>query len=961
MISTTVRPTTCPFRSIRFLLLAFGVVAAGCLHLSADMTPQTAAWNPDDPLKHPLANPFEPGGKTGGVSGQGQKLMTEFTDEQWLAIVPTSSPKMKQSMPDGADSKYWQWDPHNPNQVKDSRNGQLYPQSQPPEIEKGVDMDFKEVDVPYYHTPKGKCRIQAQIDDFKTGYIEKALNQLSSSYASSHDEAVARRVALALDAWATSFPHYWVAMRSDRLPQSQADFEKVGWDICRNSNHNSWAHEWPGFAMAAFERIYDSEALQTLSKEKGYDVRAHIARDLFFNIGDFFVYKMPLSTATASNLSNPFIVLPECALDFNRPDYIDYMNKYLAAALDNFGRDGMDPESIMYGSHVSGINEAATKNVIKYFDVRKPTDAKDQAILDATKKLVATFENIDSIYDSFSLPNGNAAPFDDTPIYKFNPDPNRKANNGVSKLAPAYGLALLGCGGNDKPTHFYVAFNTRANHIQDGSLGIVLFSAGEDMLSNIPYFRAIGRAFVDVTMGHNTVTINRTGQPHGFGAGMYVNGNLNLFEENSDGIAVSDVDASWAYAPVPNCRYQRLDVLNGTDPSHPYVLDVFRVGGGQVHDYFLHGSITTAQTGAASFPLTHIDSDYPLLPNGEKWSAPDAFGPDLYGTFRDMSTGPETGVGNVTFANETEPAKGTRIHLVNDGSYAVYLGKSPVAGRGAATSDMPVDKSDDAKADAPKKGDTETLFTKDQWRPSLMVRHEGDGKEDLQSTFVSVLEPSDSLGSGIVKVEAVPLLNPGPDVVGVKVTFKDNREDTFLINLDSTGLDPAGAAQPISSADKALTLNGRIGIVSKSAGGSKAWIFDGTKFDYPGGELTSKVDHYQGPIVGVTRKVDGASQDAFITSASLPAGNELQGRWLSLTYGSYKMSGTAYGFSEQKNISNMFKIDHVEVANGKTTIVLTDDPCLKLDGDAMTETARPRRTFSGPYTFTVTMNAQSSK
>jgi len=87
------------------------------------------------------------------------------------------------------------------------------------------------------------------------------------------------------------------------------------------------------------------------------------------------------------------------------------------------------------------------------------------------------------------------------------------------------------------------------------------------------------------------------------------------------------------------------------------------------------------------------------------------------------------------------------------------------------------------------------------------------------------------------------------------------------------------------------------------------------------------------------RKAEGAEHDAFITDAELSAGSALRGMWMIVTHG----NGYKHGY----------EIDRVEKQDGKTTIVLTDDHGLLIDGDKTTEVYFPRREIDGTNSFVI--------
>jgi hypothetical protein len=210
--------------------------------------------------------------------------------------------------------------------------------------------------------------------------------------------------------------------------------------------------------------------------------------------------------------------------------------------------------------------------------------------------------------------------------------------------------------------------------------------------------------------------------------------------------------------------------------------------------------------------------------------------------------------------------------------------------------------------------------------------------------------------SNIAAVSRLPLVGNSKDAVALRVWFKDGRYDTYMINLRNPKIAGAsGGSETISTPDGEYALTGRVGAyISRAAGGSRAWTVAATNFKFGAQTLTNAVGQYSGNIIGITRELEGAAHDAFIVDATLPAGTALQGRQLSLTFGDYQVVGTS---TIQKGISEMFQIDRVEYIDGKAHVVVTADPQLRMSGSTTTELVAPERTFNGPNTFEIALNA----
>ena len=195
------------------------------------------------------------------------------------------------------------------------------------------------------------------------------------------------------------------------------------------------AHEWPHNALAAFDCIYDSKALKDLSAQRGYDVRAHIAKDLFANIGDVFAKRVKPQWAIETNLSLPYMVLADAATILNRPDYIDYLNEYLEATMRNFCRDGMFPESFTYHRGYAGVNYSVAQDVARYFTIRPANTESLCATKARSDERLAFLKRCNEAHWPVCYPNGLIPPFGDSSAAS---DAPRTVTH--SAVLPAYGF-----------------------------------------------------------------------------------------------------------------------------------------------------------------------------------------------------------------------------------------------------------------------------------------------------------------------------------------------------------------------------------------------------------------------------------------------------------------------------------------------------------------------------------------
>jgi Heparinase II/III-like protein len=872
-----------------------------------------------------------------GGEKSAEKVYAEYTDKEFLDLVPRQSPRSGNPCPGSEELAshwtHWQWDPRKPNEIH--WGAFVYPGSiSQPKFDLVETLSGKTVRVPYYETKNGRSYIQAEIDNEKRNHLWQCMEALSAGYSTTHNEKYAWRIAIVLDAWANYFPDYFLTTiknRGEAELVSPGQAAKLNWNVRRASDHNGLAHEWSMTDIIALDVIWNSQSLAKLSLERGYDVRTHIVKDYFLNEGNFLTTKIPVEVATGSNLSGPFYVLAATAVLLDRPDYIEWLDQYLDVTLkQRFVRDGMYPESFGYHKGYANENLGIAQMVSRYFSVH-PVNSTLRDVMEKASERLRFLEKAVKAHLTVALPNGDLAPFDDT----LNGDAPVRTHT-HSTLLPAYGHLALGDGDGREQTQINLQFNDHCNHVHKSNLALTVFSQGQELIGNNRYAHGAGRGFLNGTMSHNTVVIDRKSQDRGNiqVAGnedhLFTGGDLVLYEPGLSGISLAEVDGRRAYADVPGAKYHRLVVLNTVDRGHPYIIDVFRVAGGVTHDYFLHGSVKFDQTARTSLNLQPMGKTYPLLEEGENWVEPKTENEvaNWYGVFRDMRYGRSPGHWDVTFC-DTVDAGGIRIHVADEADNQIFLGTSPVASRG-------------------NKDRSETIFNFK--RPTLMIRRQAKDGKSLDSLFVTVLEPF--TGDSVIKeVKRLPLQNPGYDAVALRIIWANGREDTVLVDLSDSD-------DGIGTVDKEFHLQGRFGLYSETGTVGHTWMIGAREFNHRRSSTDNPFSLYEGNISTVLRRREGAAADVLVTDEILPEGDAWRGRWISLTFGKYhvvpdELGNFPFGIQEQEGISQMFEIDHVERRENKTWIHLTEDPSFTIHDGIVTEQLRPNRSFIGPCRFRI--------
>ncbi len=857
----------------------------------------------------------------------------------------------------------WSWSASAPNQIVSTPSGTIFPNTNSasyPVRTQAVTVFLttatnnltRVVNVPYYNrtgSTTAKSLVFNLIAYHQRRQLRSDLNKLAPAYVNSgsspqtRNDSYARRIAVALLDWARWHPSYTLtAINSATFIEVTPNYlaTTTGFGPQRASDHNGLAHEWADDELLAFDAIYDSVALTNLSTELGFDVRRYIRDNLFFDEGDFLVNHIPVDIAIQSNLSGPYTVLALVARVLNRPDYIIWMDAYLNATVrKKIHRDGALSEGMGYSIGYINENENAATYTRDYFTARQADTPQLQAISNRAGIYVKTLTYGQQQWSRMALPNGQLPSFGDTPFNTY----FTARNTGLSWLLPSYGTVSMGAGSGALAVQLNQNFSGNNNHMRSDVTAYTLWAFGNEVLGNVRYHNGTpGRQFTEQILAHNAVTIDRSDMSNR-AADIDGNGDLTLYEPGNNGLAVTEVDGQRTYSSRAS-RYQRILMLNTIDLNRPYVVDVFRVAGGTTHDYVWHGSIRYDQTAQCSFPLITNSNTYPMLEGGEVWTEPTSSGSSFpyYGFWRNVSSNAAPGDFQIGYldADRNSPSD-TKLWMSTDpltyqsstSPYQVFLGRTPVPSRA--------------------NGEPANWWVNGLWRPSAIVRRRIPSGT-LQDLFVSVVEPLKNGVGTIQSVERLPMNGSGLEACALKITFTDGRVDTCVVNLRNPEVAGANTGSTtVSTTNGQFSLTGRIGLLSDSAIGKRAWLVNGTQFIYPGGSYAPTNLYFSGAIAGETRKLTGGSHDAFITTAPLPTGTTLRGKQLSLTFGALSGNGTT-------GISEMFLIDQVIFTNNAYHICFTNDHQLEITNVTLSmEQMGPLRRFTGTNRFEIALSGSA--
>jgi oligo-alginate lyase len=389
-----------------------------------------------------------------------------------------------------------------------------------------------------------------------------------------------------------------------------------------------------------------------------------------------------------------------------------------------------------------------------------------------------------------------------------------------------YGLAMMrhGDGPHRRAAWLYYGRNTGHGHRDRLNYG--LYYRGMDLLPEMGYPEyADGmwpkRAGWTInTISHNTVVVNRRAQE-----GSWV-GRCHLYA-SSVGASVIEVGCGEVYPEVADYR-RTLALIDGFDRAS-YVVDIFRVSGGEDHVLSFHsgdGEVTsqgldlqTQEGGTYAGQEIGFGEHYDGAPDGRYTGSGFSY-------LRDVETQdrPTPGWSVDWSLKDTWDAK-----IGDDPVHLRYHGLTPVDDVSMAYGEPPNNKPGNPK----------------QFR-YLLQRNQGD---DLQSQFVSVLEPYSGDCPELKSVQRLDVSHAG--TVAVRVELMSGRIDTILSS---------------DRADADVDLDGEICVAARFAwvgqeadGSTQILVVGGTRVSLPEGELRLARSGYEGVVTDFSREESGSA------------------------------------------------------------------------------------------------------
>lgn len=692
-------------------------------------------------------------------------------------------------------------------------------------------------------------------------------------------------------------------------------------------------YRWYGSDLQYLKRLFDAytevkktDAFAVLSQEVGEDVEQKIVEEMFLPSLDY-VLTYP---KRMGNLSYPnWIGWIAAGKALNEPDYIHRVVEHMSEfATYLFLSDGFWQEvTLSYHTELmSGMNQAI--NQLKGWSDPEgyisPRTGMRLDNLDMMRDFPIIGKALE-MQNRLVYPDGKFYPLQDTHAYMKAPSPIIDAG---SFLLPAAGIARLVGGQGGEQTQVYMHYPPRyKSHYHYDPLHLGLYAQGQELLPDLGYtFNTFYRWYALSTMSHNTVVVDSRNAKVG-GDALH-GGSIETFIPDNGLFQAMRASYEESYDSVSEYRREPwfIPFAGATSEEQGYVLDLFRVTGGNRHEYTLQGDANRDAYFNTEMALEEY-GPYLLPPgtqvvepvdNNDSGSAEGHYPGYIY--VRDVQQAALTDdhyeLTLVTEESGQEQAKMKVTGLLEAGTNELYLGRSPSL-RAARLEGRSKDNNDEAvKYSLPK------------------LVHRRDGT-DLKSTFVTVLEPFQGVSE---KIEAIDRLQPDQGQEGA-VAVQVKYGATTDILLSNPGY--SQHAEPLIVGD--VTLLGEMGMIRLEDGVVMSMSLVGGTELSKGSHVIIGTGTVSGTVDGTLRMAAGDDWDAIVTTASVGPG----------AIGNYVVVEHPDGSTRG------FEIGDIAYQSGKTVLVLADeDPGFELQSDGTSrQVYHPAKQWTGTHTFTI-MNVE---
>lgn len=729
-------------------------------------------------------------------------------------------------------------------------------------------------------------------------YFAAIAEDLGRLYQATGDATYARRAALILDAFARYYPGFLVSY--DRAHEQKGFVFEPPYPNFGGKWGRWRADEMPTNLALSYDAIYASGELERLSDAIGVDVKKRIEDDFFRGA----IRQEGFHEITYGNAS-PRIYVGYAVIGrvLNDPELVrEAIRRSIGLFERQFYADGFWHEGSL------GYHRMTMAGMQVVFDALKGySDPLDYVSDDGVRydKLdlerdIAIVRKANHLLDICRYPDGRWIPMHDAwaRLDSRRVDPNIKPlEQSRPTLLSGIGHAWLGRGKGEHQVQVHLHFSGAYGHAHADNLNLMLFAKGQELLSDVGYTHTRYRSWATSTLCHNTVLIDEVEQERSNRKGI-IDGSLLAFEAAYPSVQWVEASGEGVYPGLAE-EYRRLVMLVNAGGEDHYVVDVFRVRGGDQRDWVMHGSADVDMRTEANVPLQNYGEN--LLP-GVKVRFPeherdrgDAEGRNIALAFFQNVLHDEYAE-NVRVTFQGYDAVAVRIHLVGLADSELFVGDAPSVRR--ADEDEPL---------------------LDQFRmPMLMVRQKGRSP----SRFMAVHEPFRDKAF----IDSVEVADVGERGVYLKVRHRGV--------TDHIVLQPGTEVFRLGD----LIFQGEVGFVREQDGEARVMgLWGGEKVQWKTAQLTGE-GIYTGQVTDVLRTEDGAPYHALVVNGT-PETENIDGAVAVVTFG----DGTARGLRVQRVVGR--------------EVILEDDPGFRITNTGMAHCFFPLREIEGTVQLQIRTSA----
>ena len=762
-----------------------------------------------------------------GENKLNQENAGNLTPKQWADLVPEQVPDMRSNCPSCFLQK-WQFDYLKPNEIVCGNCKEVFPDNPGfPETKTIKKTPWgTEKEIHFYQDSDGKhYYLKGQLDVCRFEYLDKKPKDLARAWFQNKesDPEKAAYYASCVEAvlleYARVYPTYLPVKKDTEYYSTGGPGIINGEQV--EEGRPAFPHEgslwvrwpWTGSIPSEIADVYDicyaSPGMDNEVSGTGKTLR-RLIEDNIFDVAVNYTQSYQWTFHIRGNTQTHFRKILELARICGRPDYARFVKDAVSYSetMYDLGWDAVSTQGMSY--HRLWMNNPlyAAYGLAYYSDPEGYVDSNGSRLDYYDPRTSPNMQRLRWNWRSLVLPDGF-----DTPVHDASNDDSRPYHAGRqdysrTRILPAFGEAVLADGKSGSQVEAHLHWSGGNNHAHTDMLNFYLWGNGRELF---------GDRLTKTSNAHSTVYVD--------GYNAYLNdlshdnrGNLELYTPNFQGVSIVRTDGTAGMnhdnGSSRASHFRRTLILNTVNKNKPYVVDLFEVTGGKIHDYRLIGSAQKKQSFASDLSMSanNTFNDYSL---SEAQSA-------------DLT---KTKYVQMTFDEESNI--GTRSYFIPQPDTEL------ITARG------------------------ETLRTGGSDKSAQIILRRKSDSDGLDSKFIAVHE----LKSGALEIVSLESEWLDDKSIGISVFLKDGRVDYYLLSLDGVKEMSYGPVQCKST----------VSVVSTLGVNSDLWMSEGEFTTVNGKTITSSASSFTGSVTSPQRRQTGDTADSFLTDASLPLGEVLKG------------------------------------------------------------------------------------